>query len=1168
MTFIPTYVTNNNIHSFLSYLSRLTSIISLIAVTFYTPVAARNLGPSAHMDSRGFASNSALSSGKWVKVNVKRTGLQFISASTLRSFGFSDPSKVNVYGYGGRIIPETLSADDPDDLPLLPVRRSEDGIRFFAYDFIRWNYSGHSNSLTFTHQMQPYAEESWYFLSDRELDDDGSVPVAEAGDIIDLPVITTFSQMLLHEKDLMCPAFTGRNYFGEDFRSPSTRSFSFSLPDLAPGEASARISFACKTSGPASISVAANGSRLPANSNDSFAASTTGDHYFYLNSTIKKIPSPRKDLSIEISFQNSGTVSLANLDFIEIEYPRHLKLLDGELWFNTVADSPSAVCLSGVNPNTVLLDITDPIRPLEIKMNINGSTGWFHVERGPRQFFAFNPDAKGTAISEGIDVPNQNLHAIQSPEMLIITPEEYKNAAERLALHHRDFDGMSVAVLTPESIYNEFSSGTPDPSAFRKLMKMWYTLDPGKLRYTVIMSRPTYDHKRLSASTRMTQYPRIPIWQSPTGFSKTTSYCTDDFIGMLEDCPVNFNIASAKINVAVGRMPATSVSEAEELVDKYINYALNPERGIWRNRILLIADDQDNGIHLNQSQSEYEILSSSDTGSKFLIDRLYLDTYTLESGATGNVYPEAKKKMLRLWNDEGVAMISYIGHASAYGWSHEDLLNRKNIEDFNNSRLPFLYAATCEFARYDDDERSGAELLWANPQGGIIATICPNRTVYMSPNGTLTNTIAQAFFNTGENVNPGRRIGDIFLEGKNNIKGVDDNKLRFSLIGNPAMRFPVPEFTVALEKINGVAVSDSPSDFPVLTAQSKAHLEGTVLAGDGSVAEDFSGTLDILLYDAEKVIDTLGNGENGVVVSYNDRPTLLYRGSVSVADGHWSANIHVPAEIENNFSPARLVFYARSPLPAKEENGVSANMREAHGASSSLYVYGYDEAAVEDNEGPSIILFTINNEGFTNGDVVAGSPVAIAKVSDPSGINLSDAGIGHKITLVLDGNIYFEDVNSFYTPEIDDSSAGSLVYPIKDIEAGKHSLKLLVWDNAGNSSLAELEFEIAANLAPQIYDLRTDVNPAREKVNFIVTSDRPLTRINALIEVFDLNGRKVWDNSVNASTDLMASITVPWNLNDYAGGRVSRGIYLYRATLTTESGSHVSKSGKLAVTAP
>ncbi len=1129
-----------------------------------------------------YAANSVLAEGRWKKVKVASTGMQFISTASLRSMGFPDPAKVNVYGFGGRAIPEKFTDLDPDDLPILPIVRTSRGIYFFGFDHIRWNRAGDSGNLAYSHVMQPYAEESYYFLSDRDAQD-YQMPQAPAAALASAEPLTVFTQMLLHEQDLVHPSTSGRVYLGEDFRSPTRRSFPFTLTDLADGtSARVKVAFASKTSGSASFKVAANSVQLAANTTDNLPAVTSADQFMTSRTSVKNIANPREDLSIDITFKNSGTVSLARLDYIEVEYQRQLIMRDGQLHFNINSTSNAAVTIDGAEESTLIWDITDPVRPSRVDFTLSGSKAVFGAT-GQREYIAFTPDKCGTAITSGENVDCQNLHALPIPDMLIISPREYLDASERLAAHHRSHDGLKVHVLTPEQIYNEFSSGTPDVSAFRKILKMWYIRgqrlasegssvadsesdgengsdapdsndENGEIRYCLIMSRPTYDNKMLMSVTQKAGAPRVPIWQSPTGNSKNTSYSTDDYIGMLDETRTSsFAIGSAKLRVSVGRMPVLSAAQASEMVDKYINYVTSTDFGAWRNQLLFIGDDQDSGVHFRQSEDAYKKIIATERGNNFQIERLYLDTYTMEAGASGYTYPEAKSRMLRLWND-GVSYINYIGHAYHTGWGHESLLTITDIEAFRNKRLPFVYAATCEFARYDDDSRSGAELLWANTEGGIIATICPSRTVFITQNGFLTNHVAENLFKT-ETPGMGRRIGDIFIDAKNSISGTDDNKLRYVIIGNPAMRMPLPKYQVEINTINDID-PDEAEEFPTLQARGKAELAGRILREDGSPADDFNGTIDIVLLDAEKVIQTNGNGQDGTVEYYNDRKTQLYHGMARVSGGEWKTTVLLPSEIENNYTPARFTFYAYS------DAGI-----EAHGQTSKLYVYGYNKDAGDDIEGPEIKYFALNRQDFQNGGVVHSSPVVLASVSDPSGINLSDAGIGHKITLTLDGNRHFEDVNSYYTPDPDDATAGSLMYPLSDIEAGKHTITLTVWDNANNSSAETLDFEVAVAKAPEIFDLFTDVNPAREKVNFTLSTDRPMARLDCRIEVFDLNGRRVWSSEENASTDIQAAISKTWDLKDASGVRVPRGIYLYRATITTENGTSTTKTQRLAVTA-
>ena len=664
------------------------------------------------------------------------------------------------------------------------------------------------------------------------------------------------------------------------------------------------------------------------------------------------------------------------------------------------------------------------------------------------------------------------------------------------------------------------------------------------------MSRPTYDNKMVTVAVKNAGYPRIPIWQSPTGETETNSYSTDDYIGMLDDVYGGFNIGSATIHVAVGRMPVKSLSEANSAVDKLEEYLLNPDLGAWRNNVMIIADDQDNGTHLNQAEKVMDNLKSSDYGNRFIYEKLYLDSYELEYTGVGASYPVAHERMMNKWN-EGTAFIDYIGHANPKAWGHENLLTWTDINSMNNKRLPFIYAATCEFLRWDADDISGAEVLWLHPVSGVIGMICPSREVLITANGTLNASMADFLFEKDSDGKP-LACGDIMVKGKN-ASNTNTNKLRYGLIGDPSMKMPWPEHTVVIDKINGIEL-ESAEEYPILKARSTVTVSGHLESVDGVKLEDFTGIAEIALYDAEKVVTTNGNGADGVNIDYNDRKTRLFTGRVKVTDGEWSTTFTMPSEIENNYMPAFLSLYAY------DEKG-----REANGYTEKLYAYGYDTTAPDDFEGPKIIEFYLDHPSFVSGSQVRPNPTVKAKFYDESGISVSEAGIGHNITLELDGKTFFEDVAQYYVPDENDTGAGSITYALNDISQGSHYLKFTVWDNANNSTSAIIDFSISALWKPSIETLATDVNPATSHVNFIVATDGATSSMSCQIEVFDLWGKLVWRGEAPALSKSSTRTTLGWNLCDFGGSRIQGGIYLYRATVKTDSGATVTKTKKLMV---
>ncbi|MDE5975778.1 MAG: hypothetical protein K2G69_04440, partial [Muribaculaceae bacterium] len=502
----------------------------------------------------------------------------------------------------------------------------------------------------------------------------------------------------------------------------------------------------------------------------------------------------------------------------------------------------------------------------------------------------------------------------------------------------------------------------------------------------------------------------------------------------------------------------------------------------------------------------------------------------------------------------GVAFINFIGHGNPKSLTHENLLTWSDVNSFRNTNLPFVYAATCNFMRWDDDDVSAAETLWLNPTAGVIGMICPSRTVYITLNGTLNLATARYMFTTD---GTGRQLsmGDMMVNGKNSLAS-DNNRLRYGFIGDPSLSLPIPENEVVIETINGIP-QDNNSDFPTFGARSKVTLSGSVITPDGSSADSFNGVVEISMFDAEKVVTTHGNGSEGKVDHYNDFKTLLYKGRVKVTGGKWETVINLPSEIDNNYTPALISMYAY------DDAG-----NEANGSFNRFYVYGYDSEAPRDTDGPEIAECYLNNPGFSNGATVSHSPVLKAKISDASGINVSTSGIGHNMVIAIDNETYHNDVNLYYTPEVEDPCAGTIEYPLGGIEPGQHTLTLTVWDNANNSSTATLDFNIASDWHPGIVGLVADAAPAVTSVNFFVTTEGCDNSTSCRIEVKDLNGKTVWSGPAERMYEGNNSIAFNWNLTDNAGTRVPRGIYLYTAMLYGKEGLNETMTRKLAVAAP
>lgn len=169
------------------------------------------------------------------------------------------------------------------------------------------------------------------------------------------------------------------------------------------------------------------------------------------------------------------------------------------------------------------------------------------------------------------------------------------------------------------------------------------------------------------------------------------------------------------------------------------------------------------------------------------------------------------------------------------------------------------------------------------------------------------------------------------------------------------------------------------------------------------------------------------------------------------------------------------------------------------------------------------------------------------------------------MSIQLDGNKTFTDVSQYYTPSIDGTPSGVINYPLEGIASGDHSLVLRVWDASANSATATIDFTVSNKIAPKIYDIYTDTNPAIDRANFYISHDRPDQMLTVTITVYNMLGQPLWNSTVTGVSDMFTSTPVTWYLTDNAGRRVQRGIYLYRASITADGETYDTGSRRIAV---
>lgn len=1049
-----------------------------------------------------YADNSVLQSGTWVKIRVPETGIYQLTETLIKKAGFSDLSKVKIYGYGGNLQPETLTESyltTTDDLTELATCTIDGKRLFYGYGPVYWEGSvgGGTNNLRV---RNPYSDYGYYFLTEN---DDEPLSVDSAA-FIDSFYPSYYYNNTLYEVDDYAWFSGGRNLYDQNlFGNGTSRSYTL---DSYSKDGTGRVTVVLTGSSAMTATVAVNDSVV-----GTISITSSGEYDYAQTSTGSyEVDNLEEENTITITQNSSGNM---RLDYISI-------------YSDDAADVP---------------------------------------------------DLHGTfdAPEYVYGITNQNLHSHTPVDMTIIVPttQEQVDQAERLASLHEQYDGMTTRIVPADEIFNEFSSGTPDATAYKRYMKMLYdrATDDNMPKYLVLFGDGAWDNRMLTTSwSGYSPDDYLLCFESENSLNKVDCFVTDDFFCLLDDDESLVTSSSryaGQPDIAVGRFPARTTTQATAMVDKVEKYLANDNAGIWQNTIIFMGDDGNDNAHMNDAALAAAIVEENYPA--FDVRKVMWDAYEMETTSTGNSYPDVRS-LLQGYMESGALIMNYSGHGSETLISHEAVLDISDFEDIETDALPLWITASCDIMPFDGQTDNIGEEAMINPNGGAVAFYGTTRTVYQSYNSMMNQEVMSLLLATqdGERLSIGEAIRQakvaLVSSGSSN-QDYTANKLQYNLLGDPALVLSSPTMTAVIDSINSQVPSED--DLMTLNVGNTVKVDGHIAASTSSadgittdvagVATDFSGVLTALVKGAEEEIvcrlnNTTSDGADTAFVYY-DRNSTIFSGSDSVRSGSFSFSFVVPKDIDYDDGAGQILVYAIN----------NDKTKSAHGADESIAFNGTGELPT-DSIGPSVFCY-LNSSSFVDGGKVNATPYFVAEITDQSGINATGSGIGHDMQLVIDGDASTTyTLNDYFEFDFGSYTSGTLGYSIPELEEGDHQLQFRVWDILNNSTTSQLSFTVAYGLAPRILSVEATKNPATSSTVFRIVHDRMGSDVYGVIEIFDMAGRKLWYTSFEDDSSSSAT-EVSWDLTVSGGRPLSTGVYLYRVRMACDGSSYVSKTKKLII---
>ena len=1087
--------------------------------------------------------------GDCYKVSLTSNGIYKITYQNLIDLGVDveqiNPKKISIYGKSGGMLDENNIHDlvfGPEELSIEVVGEQDgsfdanDYILFYGQGPNQWLYNEQENDFNYNNHF--YENTSYYYINVNS-NDGKRINTLENQDSFD-KIITSFNDFKIYAPEEVNFVKSGRNWFGDHFSLVSNRSYNFNFPNKL-SQAELEVKLAGRSSSPAvnQFQITATGS-----GSENIIIPNVISSYVYANLKVynKSLSTSSSSISVSINHVNSSN-SEGWLDYVKVSADRSLVMSGSQMSFRSKEsveeNSISKFQLENSSSITRIWDVSNALEPKSVVTNfLNNQLSFNALTNDLKEFIAFDNNFKSVNLIGKIE--KKNLLTSENFDFLIVSHPNFLFEAERLAQFHRDFDNLLVKVVTPQEIYEEFSAGKQDPSAIRNYARFLYEQENSSFRYLLLFGDASYDPKdRIQNNTNY-----IVSYQSSNSSSFLESYVTDDFFAILDagESLTSFNNILPFLDIGVGRFPVKSLAEAQNAVDKILDYHDEESFGSWKLDMTFVGDDND--VAETSHSTQAEILSDyvKQTHPFVNINKIYLDAYEQENSSGGQRCPLVNEAINKQIN-KGTFVINYNGHGGELGWAHERILGLEDIASWDNRhKLPLFMTATCEFGRYDDPERDSAgEEVFLKENGGAIALLTTSRIVYTGGNMDLNESFLEYLF--PEDSNDGKRLGDIVRLTKNNVPNVlSTNHRNFTLLGDPALRLAYPKLEIVLDDIQDTA-----------QALGLITMNGKIIA-EGVVQENFNGYVYPAVFDKSIDYQTLQQDESPLIV-FDLQNSSLFRGFSRVEDGRFSFSFIVPKDINYDFGNGKISLYAKGTM--------NNQAIDAMGADYNLIIGGTANDFAEDSSGPEVRLF-MNDTSFVDGGMTNENPSLLALLSDKNGINSVSNSIGHDLVAVLDDdNSKPIELSAFYQADLDSYTNGSVLYPFSNLDEGRHTLKLKVWDVFNNSSESEIDFYVLKSQELSIQNLINYPNPVVDFTSFFFEHNQANDPLDVTLMIYDLSGKLIFElNEIITPTGFKYG-PIRWDARSNNGYKLNSGTYVYTIIAKASNDKFQQESGRL-----
>jgi len=582
---------------------------------------------------------------------------------------------------------------------------------------------------------------------------------------------TSFVDAVRAEEDLF---YAGKVTLGEGhwywqkLLAPETTDLPVDLVDLAPGDGLLRLALLGYTSDEVSPD---HHVRIHLNACTVAEASWDGQERYVMESAVPLscMQEGENILGLDALGDTGARVDIVLVDWLELDYQRHFTARDDSLEFT---GQGGYHVLTGFSSEQLrLFDVTDPLNVVQLTgadLQANGSQyvlSFCDDEPSGNSYLVVSKaglrrPVSLTAVTSTVDLRSPNNQA----DYVVITHQDFREAILPLVEWRRS-QGLSVQVVTITEVYDQFSYGLADPATIRDLLRYAHAkwAEPAP-QYVLLVGEASYDYlDNLQGPNKSL----VPTYLVDTAFSGQT--VSDNWFVCLDD-------DDAIPDMAIGRLPVSTVAEARAVVQKIIAYEQDAPPGDWRQRIVLVADGAEAAF-----AAQSDLLAEESVPPRYVVSRVY--------GASAEDPASVVAQELAA----GSLIVNYAGHGSIDTWSEDRLFSSEQIDSLgNDGRQPMMILMSCLLGFFGHPERDAmAEELLLAEDGGAVAVFAPSSLTLSSDQGPLNRALMKVLL---EEDAPA--VGLAILEAKRSVaaetQGQRDVIETFTLLGDPAFRLVSP----------------------------------------------------------------------------------------------------------------------------------------------------------------------------------------------------------------------------------------------------------------------------------------------------------------------------------------------------------------------------------------